>query len=246
MSSPLRLTEDGLRTHLTAVEKLLTASAGRDLRLAPGWEQRPLVAGLVGDACELVERNRGAPSWVAPIMQLKSSVWAWLGYREEWAEEKRGAKHLSFNLSSLTIHFGARNNVYKPQIFRAEWAGLSWNGTEFRQLPEKAGHPHWQFDGMESFGAEEEDAAAELLAVLKLEENEGEAKEFTPDNLSRSDLRSLVALQEISRVHFPSAACWWKVKPDDAHAHRPKNVQELRKWLTCTLKYVADELSRLR
>jgi hypothetical protein len=50
----------------------------------------------------------------------------------------------------------------------------------------------------------------------------------------------------MSRMHFASAAAWWKNSPQDAHAHTPETAQHIQEWLRGTLSYIAQELRRLR
>ena len=122
-------------------------------RLNADWARAPLVAGLAGQNCEFVARNRGASSAVAPLVELRKGLWAWLGYREEWDEERtnRSVRRFSFRSAGITVHFGFPSDVFKPQVFRAEWAGWTrWNGTDLSFQAGAAGHPHWQFDVLDS------------------------------------------------------------------------------------------------
>ena len=84
--------------------------------------------------CEPVQRNRGARVQVAPLLQLEQGLWVWLSYREEWANERPvgGRRRFSFRAGSITVHFGWKQDLFKPQMFRAEWAGWAkWDNREY-------------------------------------------------------------------------------------------------------------------
>jgi hypothetical protein len=102
-----------------------------------------VVAGFVGRGLEIVDRHRGRPVPVAPLLHLQRGLWAWLGYREEWQAENlsRGTRRFSFRSIALTIHFGWKNDAFKPQMFRAEWPGWSEWGAGYSSFQAaNAGH----------------------------------------------------------------------------------------------------------
>jgi len=148
-------------------------------KLEADWNVIPLVAGLVGKGCEATSRNRGSDIQVAPMLLLDSGLWAWIGYHEEWdAENPAGVtRRFSFRSVCLTVYFGYLNVLYKPQMFRAEWAGWArWNQTDFSYQAGNAAHPHWQFDALESLKRDEvEKRAAVSMAVLRSEAQEAPA-----------------------------------------------------------------------
>ncbi len=217
------------------------------VQLVANWDLAPVVAGLVGAGCETIFRNRGIPVPVAPMMVLRRGIWAWLGYREEWDSERpaKTVKRYSFRSAAITVHFGFRNNITKPQMFRAEWAGWArWNRQSYGYQAGNAAHPHWQFDALDSLF--KDDAAERANAFLELLEHEAmeEPKEFSPQ-LDDDDLLNLVGSQRLSRIHFASAAAWWRGLPQDAHAHAPSTVGEVQDWVRKCLSYVTVELHRL-
>jgi hypothetical protein len=219
-------------------------------KLDANWSVVPIVAGLVGEGCEITSRNRGSDVSVAPMLLLESGLWAWLGYREEWDSEPPAGRvrRFSFRSAALTIHFGYRNHRHKPQMFRAEWAGWArWNETEYGYQAGDAAHPHWQFDALESLKRDETaQRAATFLAVLRSEEEQTTPREFTPQALTRDEVGELIGAQELSRVHFASAAAWWKSPPENAHVHAPSSVREIQAWVHETVAYIHRELVRLQ
>lgn len=244
--------EGSLTTHFESMEATLDAyvdhSAGA--KLFADWNAVPLVAGLVGPGCEYVARNRGPTVPVAPVLLLESGLWAWVAYREEWGSERPAGRtrRFSFRSAGLTIHFGYRNIRHKPQMFRAEWTGWGrWNGTDYGYQAGDAAHPHWQFDALESLKRDDAGKrAAIFLSVLKHEEQEAEPQDFSPQSMEAEEVSDLISQQELSRIHFASAAAWWKSAPNDAHAHSPTSLTDIRVWVARTLKYVVRELTRLQ
>ena len=251
MSEPLIVSEGKLKIHLQVQEKTLCNEFPADTRanLISDWEVVPMIAGLGGEGCEFTSRNRGSGVWLAPLLHIQNGLWAWLGFREEWeAENPAGStRRFSFRSAGLTIHFGFRNTLPKPQIFRAEWAGWSrWNGYSYGHQAGNAAHPHWQFDAVESLQRDDVgDKAAIFLSVLKSESKETSAREFTPHSINDDEISDVVGAQKISRIHFASAAVWWKGQPNGTHVHVPSSPQDIQLWVKEMLKYVCQELARL-
>ena len=249
---PLVVPERSVAKHFRSMEAILDAhiAGTASAKLFADWNVVPLVAGLIDTGCEYVARNRGRPVPVARILPLGEDLWAWFSYREEWARERPAGRtrRFSFRSVGLTIHFGYLNNQHKPQMFRAEWAGwASWNGTDYGHQAGDAAHPHWQFDALESL--RRDDAvrrAADSLAVLRMEKQETEPRDFSPQSIGLDDVRDLVSTRKLSRIHFASGAAWWKGPSMDAHAHSPTSVTEIQVWVKKTLGYVVRELGRLR
>ncbi len=252
MSDPLIVSERLLTAHLGRLEAILTSDIDTSPRatLAANWSLVPLVVGLVGEGCEVTSRNRGPDVRVAPLLLLENGLWAWLGYREEWEGEKPAGRvrRYSFRSAGLTVHFGYRYNRHKPQIFRAEWAGWArWNGSDYGYQAGNAAHPHWQFDALESLKRDDaDDRAMTFLSVLKREAKNIKPHEFSPQSMGRDEIGELVGAQELSRIHFASAAAWWKTAPDDAHAHAPASPTDIETWVQETVQYTLRELSRLQ
>ena len=213
------------------------------LQVVPEFAHPRVIGGLYGSGCEFIPRNRGRPVPVAPVLPLGQGLWVWLGYREEWDEERRN--RYSFRSVGLSIHFGLRNDVFKPQMFRAEWAGWArWGGLDYSFQAAAAGHPHWQFDVLDSLPDDDvSERATQLLRRLKAEA-EPEIREFSP-LLSNFDVRDLVTAQKLSRIHFASAAAWWKSPPHDEHMHGPANLADIENWVRHSLEYIKCELDRL-
>ncbi len=252
VSSPLIETDTSVATHFTSIEATLGDHVHESAtpKLSADWSVVPVVAGLVGTGCEYANRNRGRAVPVAPVLLLGEGLWAWIGYREEWggALPGGGTRRLSFESAGLTIHFGYRNSRHKLQMFRAEWAG--WATRDEAGYSYEAGDaadPHWHFDAAESLTHDDAaERAAEYLSVLKLERQDTEPQDFSPPSVGLEDVRHLVSTQELSRIHFPSAATWWKGLASASHVHSPESVKEIQVWVDKTLGCVVRELTRLQ
>jgi hypothetical protein len=252
VSVPLSLREADVAAHFTKIGAILDTrvDSSARVRIDADWGMVPLVAGLIGKGCESTPRNRGSDVFVAPMLHLKSGLWAWLGYREDWDGEPSAGRvrRFSFRSAGLTVHFGYRNVRHKPQMFRAEWAGWArWNGTNYSHQAGDAAHPHWQFDVLESLKRDDaSERAATFLSVLKSEEGSAEPREFRPQTLDDDDVGDMIGVQELSRIHFASAAAWWKSQPGGIHAHAPSKAEDIQVWLRETLIYLLRELGRLQ
>ena len=251
MPQSLIITESKLKQHLDAQRRIVAGELSEDVSVVMDvdWQVRPLVVGILGSKCEIVPRNRGPNVRVAPFLFLNEGLWAWLGFREEWDGERPAGKvrRFSFRGIGLTVHFVYLHIRFKPQIFRAEWSGVArWNGSELGFQAGNAGHPHWQFDAVESLRDDDhETRATEILSTLRKESREQEVRQFFPQLAGRQQIRDLVELQKLSRIHFASAAAWWKKPPHDNHVYGPEKVGEIYVWLSGTLRYIRQELLRL-
>lgn len=243
MSHPLEKSEALLGRHFNqmgiVLQKFVNADAEGKIakvKLSANWLGSTAVAKLVGNECEPAMRNCGVDAQVAPVKDLGKGLWAWLGYREEWSA-KGTAKYVFFS-SSITVHFGCKSDKNKPQIFRAEWVGCQSGDV---------GHPHWQFDAVESLsGNDQSERAKKLLKKIRQNQNdEPGVRDFVP-SLSPDDVSALVSQRKLSRIHFPSAAAWWKSSPHDDHVHSPRKCGDLQRWLRRCLLYLDSELDRLK
>ncbi|MFC2252620.1 hypothetical protein ACETRX_23490 [Labrys portucalensis] len=146
----------------------------------------------------------------------------------------------------MTIHFGWKFDKYKPQMFRAEWAGwANWDGIDLGYQAGDAAHPHWQFDALESLSEVGATERAAILRDILADSERGGVRDFVPQ-LPSNDVRDLVSQQQLSRIHFASAAAWWKASPHCDHAHSPERVKDLEVWLHQSLSYLSSELDRLQ
>lgn len=222
---------------------------GRKVRVEGSFDLSRATVGFVGEVCEPADRVRGQTAQVLQLRDLGAGLWAWIGYQEEWDSNERRVKanpDFAFRSAGLTFHIGQPGNRQKPQVFRAEWAGwTTWQGSIGFQAG-NAGHPHWQFDALDSLDIEADaKEARELLELLRFDGEGVPPREFVPNLVGVEDLRSLVRQRSFSRMHFPSSAQWWRDAPHDAHAHAPDNVDELRRWVVAVVRYVGPELDRL-
>ena len=249
MTVPLIATYSKLLGHFRHSGSILAAAVdtSAQLQIVPEFGHLGVTGGLFGSGCELIPRNRGRRTPVAPLLHLREGLWVWLGYHEEWYEERRIGKirRFSFRSVGLSIHCGLRNSAFKPQMFRAEWAGWAkWDGMDYSFQAVDAAHPHWQFDALDSLPDESlSRRAGELLSRLK-KEPKTEIHEFSP-RLSEVDVRDMVAVQKFSRIHFASAAAWWKASPHGMHVHNPTDLSDIENWVRRSLEYIKRELTRL-
>ena len=251
MSGTLEIPEKTLKMHFRSLETIIRQAVYENVQtiISPDWGVVPMSVGIVGNGCEIVSRNRGSDGHVAPLIRIGGGIWAWLGFYQEWASggSARGNPKYSYRSTTLSIHMGFLHARHKPQIFRAEWtAWATWNGTAYSAQAGNAGHPHWQFDALESLRSQKTvDCASTILAVLKQEEKEVEAQPFSPGFVQPSEIDDLVMAKNFSRIHFASVAPWWEDPPKDRHIHSPASVLEIEAWVQKTIKYTREELARL-
>lgn len=235
-----------LRQHFGSVEEILSRRVP-GLGIDVDWDVDPVVAGLVGNSFEIADRKRGRAAFVAPLCRIRKGLMGWLGFREEWVRGTSGAARggrMTFRLSAMTIHVGPPNSREKTQMFRAEWQGAGAGMAGSGDATRRPGHPHWQVDVLESFG-DYENEAQKLLLLLR-EEGETIARDFQPANLFPEEDGEMMAVRNsFSRLHFASAAAWWRPAPDNGHVHVPASLSEIESWLRATLDYTVAELSRL-
>lgn len=246
MTRPLEVTKRDLDQHLVETTKILIGTTDRrqqQAHLAAEVAGSTLTAGLVGAGCERIERNIGGRTNVIAFLPLQGQLLAWLGYCENWCVLSKRGKNHEFRSASLSVYFGLEHEAYKPQVLRAEWAGWAkWDGASYA-FQSEAGHPHWQIDALESLGQDTSALRGKTLQALQ-DSDEGEVvHEFLPE---ADTVRGLVLAQGLSRVHFPSAAAWWRPTPQNGHAFTPEDTMQLRSWLTLTLRYLKSELASLR
>jgi hypothetical protein len=203
-----------------------------------------VIAGFVGSACVRVRRNRGSPTFVVPFTDLgKDNLKSWLGFQEKW--ELVSAKIYSFHHVSLTVHFGYEGDIAKPQMFRAEWPGIRrWTSEKIGFQSPGAGHPHWQFDALESTLNGDAEIRERTLARIRGDEV---VADFQPES---SHLNAISAAQKVSieRFHFASAAPWWQpnayVHP--SHMNAPADADAISRWVLECVSYMRQELDRCR
>lgn len=246
MTASLVLTESKLSQHFQKVETLLRQNFAKDLSLDISWKQNPIAAGLGARGCEPTERNRGGRVFVVPAWKVDKSKKAWLGFREEWTvEAPAGAtRRFSFKSINLTIHFGLPGEANKPQMFRAEWAGYAkWIGDSYSFQAGNAGHPHWQFDALDSLSEKQPALLAQQYAdAIRESDSPKTAIEFSPKGDLATEADYLNVARKLSRVHFASAAMWWK-QPN--HSHSPQTAKDIEVWLSSLIEYLSEELERL-
>ena len=219
MPEPLTLSEREIRQHVGEIEASIQSVVDGHVELdTQGWDVGPFVTAiLIGQDCERVSRSRGPDAFVAPILDLGKELWAWLGLQEEWTKEaSRKRRRFSFRSIALTVHFGYKYEATKPQMFRAEWSGWSkWNGSQYGFQGGDVGHPHWQFDALESLLADSELVRAKGdLKQLRDNYVAVGVREFGEDRVgTAASVPDAIRSRKLSRIHFPSAAGWWMKAP---------------------------------
>lgn len=248
MQEPPVVGIEKLKRHFAQVEDILRDAADPSAQLQMQLDQNsdPIVAGIVGSGCERAARTRGLASPVAPWIDLRGGLWAWFGYREEWNVRPGKYPAFAFRASSVTVHFGFKATDPKPQMFRAEWAGPTLVDARWTLQGGDAGHPHWQFDVLESLLAPAKVEEARMFAdILRAEAEDATLKDFVATSAAPSEIEHVVSARSLAAIHFASAAPWWLKTPQDAHAHVPADEGQIRVWLARTLGYVARELERI-
>lgn len=229
------------RSMTTMLRDMLGLSI-QEILIFPDTQADRVWAGLQGNKCERTSRNRGGAANVVPLCELPKSLVAWLGFQEVWDIES-GFRPYIFRQLSLTIHFGFIGDPLKPQAFRLEWPGIrDWSGAGLTFQTPGAGHPHWQFDILES------------LSKLKRREEAGKFEPEDPDYVEEFDAEDkLLSIDEclaslsLESIHFASAAKWWLPKEAEhvgQHMNAPPDAEALSLWVSESLRYVKQELGR--
>ena len=103
-----------------------------------------------------------------------------------------------------------------------------------------------QFDVLESLRRDgEEQLARTYLAVLREEAEGVEPRVFSP-SVETSEIDEIVGAKDFGRMHFASAAAWWRTASFDSHAHFPTSTSDVEAWVRKTIDYTAEELERLQ
>ena len=241
LPKPLESSRGALDRRWRALNESISAILGipdRGVQFEADYQSGGVWAGLVGRACERVDRERGAAAFVAPLLELPKELVAWLGIQEVWDEV--GAQRYIFHHLSLTVHFGFVGDPLKPQVFRSEWAGFrDWTGGGAGFQSPGSGHPHWQFDLNSSLRA---------ISSMNREapfERAGHTEEFKVGG-DEVDVLALVRCATLERMHFASAAPWWKAGTEayGSHMNAPMNEASLTNWLLESIRYLRQELGR--
>lgn len=127
-------------------------------------------------------------------------------------------------------------------MFRSEWACSTRPDREWSGLKGYgAGQPHWHFDALDSIPKQQR-RDRDILSGLRAA-GESKAREFEPQ--ADVDVQEFVTGQKVSRVHFASAAAWWKPPPHGHHMHTPGKLADIETWVRHSLDYIKLELGRL-
>lgn len=205
-----------------------------DLAFAPEISSTASVMTLGGRASEMISRNRGRTHRVVPLAAVSDDVFIWTGYREAW--QKLGSEqNFRFVEAGFTLHLGRLGELSKPQIMRSEWVG-----RRSRAFVALAGHPHWQFDVLESARASVPIAPPSFGGLG----DPREVIEFKRNSAIVDESDLLLGLT-VENMHFASAAHWWRLSGSDV-AHVPESVAELDRWILGCIGYLRQEAGRCR
>ena len=143
----------------------------------------------------------------------------------------------------LAIPHGS--DFLNKQMFR-----LEWDNWQHQDQPNKAAHPHWQFDRW--LTASETDLGLDELRE-SLEPAQPEAVVFK-SAAAHSAQQSATTIERpnlgwFTRLHFPSIAPW-ATNPiidldnvrQQPHRNMPDSVTELETWIESSLRYLKNEL----
>lgn len=203
-----------------------------EIAFAPEISSTSAVMTLGGRASETISRNRGKPHRVVPLCAITDDVFVWTGYRESW--QKQGTEqNFRFVEGGFTLHIGKQGELLKPQILRGEWVGRRSN-----TFVDKAGHPHWQLDVLESVRV----GFPEPIARFDDPIEPSEVQEFGRQPSSVKDDNLLLGLT-VERMHLASAALWWR-QPAISVAHVPETVADLDRWILGCVAYLRQEAAR--
>lgn len=236
----LRATKAQLDQRWGKIEGILNSglnSRARNIQVIADYQTDSVWTGLRGTGVERIDRNRGTTS-VAQLLPLPGDLFAWLGYQEIW--DLQGGRNFAFRQAGLTVHVGEVGDPLKPQLFRLEWPGLrDWDRSGVGFQSHGAGHPHWQIDLLESLHEQRDSLSFEPELGEKVENFDVE-----PATRTLSDrIRSLT----LEKMHLASAAPWWVSRPAEFglhHLNAPESQEDLLRWLTASLAYIKQELSR--
>jgi hypothetical protein len=193
---------------------------------------------IAGKETERIERNRGIAS-VAPFAPLPGELAAWLGYQEVWDQEG-GRSPFVFRQASLTVHIGEAGDPVKPQLLRLEWSGLrDWNRSGVGFQSSGAGHPHWQFDLLESL--------RDARDRPSFRPTFGDEVESFDATSAAPPLSERISRLTFERMHLASSVPWWSNKPAEYglhHLYAPADQAELSRWLSAAIVYIRQEIGR--
>ena len=181
----------------------------------------------------------------------------WLAWGERWMLGKRNK--LEFDASNLAVFWDDPTGE-RTQMFRAEWSGVKRTASSAEFTGGNAGHPHWQFDALRIHCRQLSDRIAAWRAQRSLTSAESatmagaEVQDFAPEDerLVEAELEfGIWSGRELDwcGIHFASNAAWSQApwnggSPATGHAHAPKDVVQLRNWLTSTVRYIAYEVGK--
>jgi hypothetical protein len=229
----LSVTEFEVRCKRLAADfsKALKFQTG-DIFFSPEVTSAVALMSLGGRASEVIARNQGQSHRVVPLCKLAEEVHIWIGFRERWTRNA-GDKKYSFEDGGFTLHLGREGEISKPQILRSEWVGC--RSSSFAN---RAGHPHWQLDVLETARSHTSPARSHFSASEKT----ADLAEFEPAPPTVTPKDILLGLT-IERMHLASAAQWWR-HPALPIANAPSNVQDLDRWILGCLNYMRQEIQR--
>lgn len=200
-----------------------------EISLQPEISDHEATLSLSGRASETITRNRGKHRVIA-LCDITGDVFAWIGYRERW-QKKSAERNFRFVEGGFTLHVGRVGEIKKPQILRSEWIGRRSD-----MFGNKAGHPHWQLDVLES-------ARKDLIQPAKFAEGPTVPVEFAVVGEEEPFGENLLFGLTLERMHLASAALWW-CNPSVPIAYPPEDVADVDRWIVGCMTYLQQEVGR--
>jgi hypothetical protein len=171
----------------------------------------------------------------------------WIAMQEQW--DWKSKNRVCFRECGLRLYVGDRTEE-AVQFLRLEWAApiCDNNGVESYQ-GKHAGHPHWHVDRPALIGQEEYFRSLDALTAPAFAQ-QGEAEEFNGEvaqvGVHKQPLFDFSWLQQ---MHLPARAQWMDSVWDGRqvpgpHQCQPNSLDELSRWGSGALRYVAGELPR--
>ena len=235
MADPLEKTGGNLEVHWRTLEVEISRhllAETKPIKLNSSSVGQQTIATLAGEGTRLATRLRGQKVPVAPFCAASSGWNAWLGYREVWSLAAN--QRFAFSSADLTIFVAPETVDEYQQLLRAEWVGVSTDGLGgWAFSPPDAGHPHWQMDIGEALQRDGDVASA--LDLLK---------ETAPMEFGAAAMRGAASFPWMltGRMHLASAMRPWS---DAEICHGPRGLNDIRSWVTSTIKTLRTELRRL-
>lgn len=238
--------------HLQALRNILgrrfKSQHGDNFELTANYIPGPGVSIVLQDnASTFNVVNEGGANRVCAVLATVGQKHILCSFYESWKIIRPRKPEYLFDKAGMAFFLAIPHgkDFVNKQMFR-----LEWDNWKHQDQPNKAAHPHWQFDrwltasetGLGLVELRESFKGPEPEAVI-FESAAAQAAQQFARNFERPDLGWF------TRLHFPSIAPW-ATDPiknlDDAnqqpHRSVPNSVTELEGWIKSSLQYLRNEL----